>query len=60
MSTKELRDQAHQTIDAIPEDKLERFVAILSEVQQILRDTEFDARLKRILDENRGLIQRLA
>ncbi|MFZ1691689.1 MAG: hypothetical protein WAT74_00710 [Flavobacteriales bacterium] len=60
MSTKELRDKAHQAVDAIPDDKLERFVAILSEVQQILRDAEFDARVKRILDENRGLMQRLA
>ena len=60
MSTKELREKAHKAVDAIPEDKLQRFVSIMEEVKDMMKETEFDARVKRIIDENRGLLQRLA
>lgn len=60
MSTKELREKAHKTVDAIPDDKLQRFVSIMEEVRDMLKDAEFEARVKRILDENRGLMKRLA
>lgn len=60
MSTKELRDQAHRTVDAIPDDKLQRFVSIMDEVKDMLKEAEFDARVMRIIEENRGLLQRLA
>lgn len=60
MSTKELREKAHRTVDAIPDDKLQRFVAIMDEVQDLLNEAEIDARVKRIIEENRGLLQRLA
>lgn len=60
MSTKELREKAHKTVDAIPDDKLQRFVSIMEEVKDIMKEAEFDARVKRIIDENRGLLQRLA
>lgn len=59
MSTKELRDKAHKTVDAIPEDKLQRFVTIMDEVKEMLSEAEFDARVKRILDEKRDLFERL-
>lgn len=60
MSTKELREKAHRTVDAIPDDKLQRFVSIIDEVKEMLSESEFDARVKRILDEKRGLFKRLA
>lgn len=60
MSTKELREKAHKTVDAVPDDKLKRFVSIIDEVKAMLDEAEFDARVKRIIDENRGLLQRLA
>ena len=60
MSTKELRDKAHKAVDAIPEDKLQRFVSIMEEIKDMMKESEFDARVKRIIDENRGLLQRLA
>lgn len=60
MSTKELREKAHKAVDAIPEDKLQRFVSIMEEIKDMMKETEFDARVKRIIDENRGLLQRLA
>lgn len=60
MSTKELREKAHKTVDAVPDDKLQRFVSIIDEVKAMLDEAEFDARVKRIIDENRGLLQRLA
>jgi|GEM_PF-1269423 hypothetical protein len=60
MNTKELREKAHKTVDAVPDDKLQRFVSIIDEVKAMLDEAEFDARVKRIIDENRGLLQRLA
>lgn len=60
MSTKELREKAHRTVDSIPDDKLQRFVSIMDEVKDMLKEAEFEARVKRILDENRGLMKRLA
>ena len=60
MSTQELRERAHKTVDAIPADKLQRFVAIMDEVKDMMKEAEFDARVKRIIDENRGLLHRLA
>lgn len=38
----------------------EHFVPIMDEVKEMLGEAEFDARVKRILDENRGLMKRLA
>lgn len=60
MSTKELREKAHKTVDAIPDEKLQRFVAIMEEIKDLMKESEFDARVKRIIDKNRNLLQRLA
>jgi hypothetical protein len=60
MSTKELRDKAHKAVDAVPDDKLQRFVSIMEEVKDMLKEAEFDARVKQIIEKNRGLLQRLA
>ncbi|MDX9750499.1 MAG: hypothetical protein RBT71_05415 [Flavobacteriales bacterium] len=60
MSTKELREKAHKTLDAVPDNKLQRFVSIIDEVKAMLDEADLDARVKRIIDENRGLLQRLA
>lgn len=60
MTTKELREKAHKTVDAVPDDKLQRFVSIIEQVKGMLDEAEFDARVKRIIEEKRGLLQRLA
>ncbi len=60
MSTKELREQAHKAVDAIPDDKLQRFVSIMEEVKDMLKEAEFDQRVKQVIEKNRGLLQRLA
>lgn len=60
MSTKELRNKAHKAVDAVPEDKLQRFVSIMEEVKDMLKEAEFDARVKQVIEKNRGLLQRLA
>lgn len=60
MSTKELRDKAHRAVDAIPDEKLKQFVEVLDQINALLNEAEFDARVKKIIDENRGLLQRLA
>lgn len=47
-------------MDAIPDDKLQRFVSILEEVKDMLKEAEFDTRVKQVIEKNRGLLQRLA
>lgn len=60
MSTKELREKAHQTVDAVPEQQLPRFVAILDEITAMMADVDFDAKVKSLIETNRGLLERLA
>lgn len=60
MSTSELREKAHKAIDAVPEDQLPRFVAIIDEIKGMMADVEFDSKVKDIIDANRGLLERLA
>jgi hypothetical protein len=60
MSTKELREKAQQTLDSIPDEMLPRFIQVMEEVKGIIKEAEFDARVKRLIEENRGLLQRLA
>jgi hypothetical protein len=60
MSTKELREKAHKAVDAVPDDKLQRFVSIMEEVKDMLKEAEFDTRVKQVIEKNRGLLQRLA
>src|SRR5690606_31142202 len=49
MSTQELREKAHKAVDAVPDDRLQHFVAILEQVKEMLDEAEFDTRVKRII-----------
>lgn len=60
MSTQELREKAHKTVDAVPEEQLPRFVAILDEIKAMIADVDFDAKVKGLIETNRGLLERLA
>lgn len=60
MSRQELLSRVQKTAEAIPEEQLPRFVSIMDQIKEMLDEAEFDARVKRIIDENRGLLERLA
>jgi hypothetical protein len=60
MSRQELLSKIQKTAEAIPEEQLPRFVSIMDQIKEMLDEAEFDARVKRIIDENRGLLERLA
>lgn len=44
----------------VPGDRLSHVVTIMEEIQKMMKEVEFEARVKRIIDTNRGLLQRLA
>ncbi|MEO5584843.1 MAG: hypothetical protein ABIQ75_05260 [Flavobacteriales bacterium] len=60
MSTKELREKAHKAIDTVPEEQLPRFLVILDEIKAMMAEVDLDAKVKDIIDANRGLLERLA
>jgi len=60
MSTNELREKAHKAVDAVPEEQLPRFVVILDEIKAMMADVDLDAKVKNIIEANRGLLERLA
>lgn len=60
MSRQELLDKVRRTAESIPSEQLPRFVSILDQIKDMLDEAEFDVRVKRIIEENRGLLDRLA
>ena len=60
MSRKELLTKVQETAGSIPTEQLLRFVSIMDQIKEMLDEAEFDARVKRIIEENRGLLERLA
>ena len=60
MSTKELREKAHRTVDAIPEHQLERFAAMIEKISTSFNEPEFDTLVNRIIEDDREVIRRLA
>ncbi len=60
MSRKELLTKVQETAGSIPTEQLPRFVSIMDQIKEMLDEAEFDARVKRIIEENRGLLERLA
>ena len=49
-----------KTAESIPTEQLPKFISIVDEIKEMLDDAAFDSRVKRIIEENRGLLQRLA
>ena len=60
MSTEELREKAHKAIETLPDEQLPRFLAILEEIQAMMAEVDFDAKVKSVIEANRGLLERLA
>lgn len=60
MNPAELREKAHKLVDAVPDDRLEHFVSIIEQIMEIPDGTRFDAHMKRIIEEKRELLKRLA
>ncbi len=61
MSTKELREKAQQAIENIPDKALVKLIELLEELRILPVDKQSDdALIERIINENRGLLKRLA
>ena len=60
MSRQEMLAKLQKTAESIPTEQLPKFISIVDEIKEMLDDAAFDSRVKRVIDENRGLLQRLA
>ena len=60
MSRQELLARIQQTAESLQTEQLPRFISIIDQIKEMLEESELDARVKRIIDENRGLLERLA
>lgn len=49
-----------KTAESIPTEQLPKFISIVDEIKEMLDDAAFDARVKRIINDNRELLEHLA
>lgn len=60
MTVVELRSAIHKVVEEIPSEKLDEVLNLLKQFTQSDEDDELDKHFAKVVNENRGLLERLA